>query len=401
MAIPLFKRTKFGLSKYATPPLIDMDTYADLEEDQPDTLSVDTAASPAGMSGSILPSRKSSLDYYEDVIRSRPELKRATGWKGVLQGIGDTFLNPQLMHPKYSRQMSEHEDRLRKAGDLLKIESENLRRGQSALKTEAELALRRRQEALANKQSEVAERQAETERRRLAKLDEPPSVLEPGKFYPKGTVANYEMAGEPKKVQERAPTEIELRLRAQAGDADAKAVLSGMLDDEMKKRSMRRGGGGSGGGGGRAMPPAQARMIEATKNTQLQNAERDALKELAAWDEVMNVAGKGVGTPARKTDPQGYEAAKREIYARLRQRKQQIQDNYEGQIAAVTGEPVTPFRYDGQGAPPPIPPVGAVSSGEEIPEEVRSQARVGQIIDGPTKSYRKMPDGTFQEVPRK
>lgn len=356
------------------------------------------APSPPTMGGPTQEPRWTALDEYSDVLSKRPELKRASGWKGVLQTIGEVALKPEVIHPKYTRQMQDYADAVGQAKSQADIEGQFIRRGIDQAKLESQQRADERRGAAADKQAALAEE-------RINELGRPKPGPQMTEITPAmGQKLNitpdadgkYRIPSNQLPVlrppTERAVTELEAYIK-QAGGDYAKGLKAYEAAQIRRRAAGRTPRGGGDGDSGRKMPAATASNIEGDKMAAMLDASDWADAEIERIK-----SGVKAPQPAMDTEAKGRPRFATEDEAKAWKAKQveRAQRIYEGKIGAATGNYPAPLAVLPQQTPPAAPPpVGQ----QGPPPEVVSRMKVGQLTDGPDGStWRKKADGTVERV---
>jgi hypothetical protein len=318
----------------------------------------------------------------KQTIANRPQLQPAKGWKGALQTVGEMFLNPAVIHPKYTRQMNEY--------------GQDVGAAEARAKIAANQAEQQRRQAQAEAQGGLWARQGETEDRKQAQIDyemrhpkQPaPTVLSPGARAIDPLTGRVIGEGGPMKPM--APTREEMDEAATARRMKEANQMGLKGPDRINYiagknviRPPKVGGAGSGDERGK---PGQFQMAERVKASRLAAAEEEAAKETAELTA-------GLTNPYQKKGPDGkiaidytlLEPAKKEIQDRLNKKKEQIQESYLQEIVnlggSITQERAPVLQGVGQAPPkPPAPPKPA--AGQKLLPEFKSSSghvfRAGQ-----------------------
>lgn len=363
----LMKLPAFGKGRAVQYDPLDEESYGELPAMGEPT------APPSSLGEPNAPSWKTS-DELRETIRNRPKLERATGWKGVLQTIGDAVVNPELMHPKYTHQVREYGQKVEELSALKKLEDQDAENERRRAVAEAQINSNAARTETAKKQGALYEGQ-------LAKLSAPDADkyinVGNGQVFNASKGEYIPNPNAPKSTKE-SPSEARVRRTQEADDQGLRGrdrqeyILTGRMPRLQ-----------AAGGGGREPDHTSAfRMIEAAKAKALRDAEDDAKKEVLELKQNYRFMTNG------EPDLSKLRPAEEAVYAALEKKKQQIQNDYEGQVSAVGGNP-SHFEYPAQ-APSPAPKPAARPQQAQAPAQQAAPAKPVRILNpktGETRSF--------------
>ena len=327
---------------------------------------VPSKPSPQGIS----PAYSSDLDAYKAMIAKQPVETQPKWWQralGAAAGFGAGYSNAasrtkhpidvdemeqNILHPGYQSKLAEWQSRVAPLKEAADIEAQRQGAAMKAEQMGSTTALQGAQADRARALAQMADRryqgQWKTDPRngdlvnnvtaeRIPAPDTPQSRLEYGQQLVKLGVMDpaslqYYVVNKtlpPPKAMEptppKQPNEWSVYLDAAGGDPNKARQL--YANDQARFRAVAPDIAADA-RNNRGVTPAQSSGIEARKNTRLQQAEAAARKAIATGTE------------------------QKDAMAALEQTKQQIQNDYEGEIAAATGNAPGHFEYGAQPAAP-------------------------------------------------
>lgn len=99
------------------------------------------------------------LAAYRQAVADRPTLQYKKGALGVLQRVGDAFLNPAITHPKYMQEVGQYQQRAKALGEVAGISEAQAKNARGQAESEARLG--------------VAQKQGDYYSKQAAKLNQP------------------------------------------------------------------------------------------------------------------------------------------------------------------------------------------------------------------------------------
>lgn len=280
------------------------------------------------------------LAAYRAAVADRPTMQYKKGALGVLQRVGDVFLNPAITHPEYTQQMGQYQQRAKALGEVASISEAQAKNARGQAEAQARIS--------------ASEKQGKYYDRQMDKLDQPkPEEWEYNahinKWVKKGTTETKDAPPQVQKpANEKSPTgeafiydrmqRLE-ELKAKGVRSPEEQVEMNSIQQFLQKREAEERAKlaiADRAARGPAQPgdaPQNAfRMIEQKKQDALLKLEGELTKQL---DEI-----------AADANPMGKAERKAQALARHEQMKAQVQQAYLHEIDAA--------KRSGGGTPGPV-----------------------------------------------